>query len=161
MQKPSNKTIGWAILVIVVVALQVFLGVRYPLPSPPSIPPEWGEEWEGVSLGTTHLSELDVNGAINYGTNNLYPVGHASEGQQIVYGTSTITGTAIANHGLTTVTFCAATLGEDPTAGAGDAAHVSVSVSSNVCTLKAWQDDLVTAATETDVDVHWIVVGAP
>jgi hypothetical protein len=103
---------------------------------------------------------LDVGGTLNYGANNLYPVGFASSGQQVVYGTSTITTTLAVPHGLTTVTFCQATLGEDPETGAGDAAAVTVAVAANVCTVKAWQDDF-SAATETNVVVHWMVIGAP
>jgi hypothetical protein len=90
-----------------------------------------------------------------------YPLGYTTSGSQLIYGTSTITGTATAAHGLTTVTFAACTLGEDPTAGAGDGAMCTVTVAANVVTLKVWQDDFVTAATETDVDVHWLVVGVP
>jgi len=103
----------------------------------------------------------DIAGTLQYGANDLYAVGYASSGQQLVYGTDQITGTATAAHGLTTVTFCACTLGEDPTSGAGDGAMCTVAISANVCPLKVWQDDFVTAATETDVDVHWLVVGAP
>ena len=156
MNTSQKRSLAWIIVAAVIVAVQIFLGVSYPVP-----PPQLEDEEAGVALGTTHFTALDVVGAINYGTNNLYPVGYASDGQQLIYGTASITGTATAPHGLTTVTFCAATLGEDPTSGAGDAAHVPVAVSSNVCTVKAWQDDFVTAATETSVDVHWIVVGAP
>lgn len=104
---------------------------------------------------------LDVQSGASFNIGSLYPVGYASAGQQLVYGTTEITGTGTAAHGLTTVTFCAASLGEDPTSGAGEAAMVTTAVSTNTCTLKAWQDDFVTAATEADVAVHWIVVGAP
>ena len=100
-------------------------------------------------------------GTFQYGADTLYPVGYASSGQQMVYGTSTITGTATAVHGLTTVTFALSVLGEDPTSGAGDCAHATLTVSANVVTLKTWQDDFVTAATETSCDVHWLVIGAP
>jgi hypothetical protein len=86
---------------------------------------------------------------------------YATSGQQLVTGTSLVTGTATASHGLTTVTFALCTLGEDPTGGAGDGAMCSVTVSANVVTLKVWQDDFVTAATETNVDVHWLAVGTP
>lgn len=129
-----------------------------------------GCEWEmqsGSTLdvqsgtSTTFGGNVDVDGTLQFSSNNLYPVGYASSGQQLVYGTSQITGTATASHGLTTVTFAVATLGEDPSATAGHAAHVSLVAASNVITLKAWQDDFVTAATETDVDIHWLVVGAP
>lgn len=121
----------------------------------------------GATCGTTpgisidESQNTDVAGTLQFGASNFYPVGYASSGEQIIVGTASITGTLAAPHGLTTVTFCLASLGEDPTAGAGDAAHVSVAVSANVCTLKAWQDDFVTAATETDVAVHWLVIGTP
>lgn len=128
---------------------------------------------EATARGVTNFNSLtlsddlivggtsDLAGTLNYGADNLYPIGYASSGQQAVYGTDDITGTLSVSHGLTTVTFCLATLGEDPTAGAGDAAHVSVVVAANACTVKAWQDDFVTAATETNVAVHWLVIGAP
>lgn len=120
------------------------------------------EQQDGTDVVTvSDAGAVDIASTLNYGANDLYPVGFASSGQQLVYGTASITGTATAPHGLTTVTFCTATLGEDPTNGAGDAAHVTVAVSSNVCTLKAWQDDFVTAATEADVAVQWLVIGAP
>lgn len=90
-----------------------------------------------------------------------YPLGYATGGSQLVYGSDAITGTATAAHGLTTVTFANCTLGEDPEAGAGDGAMCTVSISSNVVTLDVWQDDFVTAATETDVVIHWLVVGVP
>jgi hypothetical protein len=103
----------------------------------------------------------DIAGTLQYGANDLYPVGYASSGQQVVYGTDVITGTATASHGLTTVTLCMCTLGKDPDDDAGDAAMCTTAVSSNVCTLKTWQDDFVTAATEADVPVYWVVIGAP
>ena len=109
----------------------------------------------------THLSNLDVAGEIEYGSNDEYPLGYASSGQQLVYGTDVVTGTLAVNHGLSTVTFCVASMGKDPDDDAGDAAHVTVAVSSNVCTVKVWQDDFITAATETDIPVHWLVVGTP
>jgi len=99
-----------------------------------------------------------ITGTLQYGA--LYPLGFASSGQQVVYGTSTITTTLSVPHGLTTVTFCQATLGQDPKTGAGDAAAVTVAVATNACTVKAWQDDF-SAATETGVVVHWMVIGAP
>lgn len=111
--------------------------------------------------GTSAVTgNTDFAGTLQYGADNLYPVGFATSGQQAVYGTTGITTTGTAAHGLTTVTFCTATLGEDPGTGAGDAASVSVAVAANVCTLKAWQDDF-SAATEADVAVQWLVIGAP
>jgi len=104
---------------------------------------------------------VDITGTLQYGANDLHPLGHSSSGLQIVYGTSSITGTATAAHGLTTVTWALCTLGEDPTNGAGDAAYATVAVSGDVVTVKVWQDDFVTAATETGVVVHWLVIGTP
>jgi hypothetical protein len=117
--------------------------------------------FDGATGNTDLEGTLDVASTINYGADDLYPVGFATSGQQAVYGTDAITGTASAAHGLTTVTFALCTLGEDPESGAGDGAMCTVSVSGNVVTLDIWQDDFVTAATETDVLIHWLVVGAP
>jgi hypothetical protein len=107
-----------------------------------------------------NTGNTDIAGTLQYGANNLYPVGFASSGQQAVYGTSTFTTTATATHGLTTVTFALCTLAEDPEVGAGDAALCSVAVSGNTVTLKLWQDDF-SAATEASVVVNWLVIGAP
>ena len=119
---------------------------------------------DGHATQVAHIDGATGNitgeGTFQYGADDLYPVGFASSGQQAVYGTSTITGTEVAAHGLTTVTFALCTLGEVAETGAGDAAAVSLAISSNVVTLATWQDDF-TAATETDVVVHWLVIGAP
>lgn len=103
---------------------------------------------------------LDTDGELNYGANNLSVLGYGSSGEQAVSGTDTMTTTLAVSHGLTTVTFCLATLGEDPETGAGDAAAVTTAVSANACTVKTWQDDF-TAATEASVVVHWLVIGTP
>ena len=103
----------------------------------------------------------DIAGTLQYGASDLYPTGYASSGQQIVYGTSAVTGTEAVAHGLTTVTFCVASLGEAPKTGGGEAALVTVAVSTNTCTVELWQDDWTTAATETGVVVQWVVIGAP
>ena len=87
---------------------------------------------------------------------------YGSSGQRAVAWTSSaITGTITVDHGLTTVTWAVCNLGEDPAAGAGDAAHVTVAISENVVTCKVGQDDFVTEATETDVTAHCLVIGAP
>jgi hypothetical protein len=86
---------------------------------------------------------------------------YGSSGERAFTSTESITGTATVSHGLTTVTWALCVLGEDPTSGAGEAAHVTVAVSGDVVTAKVWQDDFVTAATETGVDVHCLVIGTP
>ena len=120
------------------------------------------EQSDGTDVATlSNAGALDIASTFNFGANDLYPLGFASSGQQAFYSTASITGTATIAHGLTTVTFALCTLGEDPTSGAGDAAMCTVTVAANVVTAKVWQDDFVTAATETDVDVHVLVIGAP
>jgi hypothetical protein len=114
-----------------------------------------------VTDDSTLTDDVDIGGTLNFGANDLYPVGYASDGEQLVVGTTSITGTATAAHGLTTVTFCLCSLGSDPDDDAGDVAMCTTAVSANVCTLKTWQDDFVTAATEIDIPVHWLVVGTP
>ena len=102
----------------------------------------------------------DIAGTLNYGANNLYPLGNSSSGLQVVYGTAQITTTGTVAHGLTTVTWALCSLAEDSGATAGDAAFCSVSVSANVVTIKLWDDD-VGGATEVDVSVNYIIIGAP
>jgi len=114
----------------------------------------------GGTLATT--GNTDLTGTLQYGSGNLYPVGYATSGQQFKFGSSSITGTATAAHGLTTVTYALCTIGEDPIAGAsGHSAICSVTVAANVVTVKAWKDDLITAATESGLTVYWLVIGTP
>ena len=159
--------LGWLIIALVSLIVSITLGVTYPLP--PTARAPQGEPI--VELGTTHFSGLNVTGAVDFDdTLNVdgavtlatanYPLEFAATGYEAVYGTSTITGTEVAAHGLTTVTFALCTLGEVAETGAGDAAAVSLAISSDVVTLATWQDDFA-AATETDVVVHWLVVGVP
>ena len=49
---------------------------------------------------------------------------------------------------------------EDADDDAGDTASISISISSNVVTVKGWQDD-ATASTDTEVDVNCLVIGTP
>jgi len=157
----QREKMGWLIIAIVSLIVSITLGVSYPLPlqRAPQAEPI-------VELGTTHFSGLDVSGPASFGdtvtlSSSNYPLEFASAGSEAIYGTDTITGTATAVHGFTTVTFALCTLGEDPESGSGDAAMCTVAISANVVTLDIWQDDFVTAATETDVVIHWVVIGVP
>ena len=169
-QRKYIKYIAIALFVLSMVLADVF-GIQLPdLDGDPveSVYPEgWDEQAYSSSLETDTLftslattGDMTVGGELNLAS-GAYPLGYATSGSQLVYGTSSITGTATAAHGLTTVTFANCTLGEDPTFGAGDGAMCTVAISANVVTVKVWQDDFVTAATETEVDVHWLVVGVP
>ena len=115
----------------------------------------------GTITGTGNVAlegTLDVGGTLEYGGDDLNPVGYASSGQQIVYGTTVVTATAVLTHGLTTVTFCLAVLAEDPSAADFDSVHTTVAIAGNVCTAKNWQDDMVTASDDA-VWVSWLVIG--
>ena len=141
-----DKTIR-ALLVVAVIVLIGILAVQL------MILDELGS-LDAQAMGITNLDQLQLE------TSN-YPLEYTSSGKELVWGVGSITGTGTASHGLTTVTFAVCTLGEDPTSGSGDAAMCTASVSGNVVTLKTWQDDFVTAATEGTVVVHWLVVGTP
>lgn len=157
----QREKLAWIILSLVALIISITLGVSYPLPMQraPQAEPTGTSPDEGVvELGTTHFSGLAVSGPVTFSTGN-YPLEFASDAYQAVYGTTDVTGTGTASHGLTTVTFALCTLDEDPTSGAGDGAMCTAAVSANVVTLKVWQDDFITAATESDVAVHWIAIG--
>lgn len=109
------------------------------------------------SITTTQV----ISSAGGFYSEEGYAAYIGTEGQTMVAWTDNVTGTATVAHGLTTVTWAVCSLGRDPDADAGDAAHVTLTVSANVVTAKVWQDDFVTAATETDIPVHCLVIGAP
>lgn len=88
-------------------------------------------------------------GVVKYGT----------AGQQLVCGTTAITGTGTASHGLTTPSYCMATLKDDFGADGG---FVSCAISGSTVTLKQWKiNSTPTAGSETDVNVAWCVIGTP
>jgi hypothetical protein len=91
-----------------------------------------------------------VGNVLSYGT----------AGETAVAATASITTTGTVDHGLSTVTWAVCTLAQDADDDAGDTASISVSISTNVVTVKAWQDD-ATAATDTDVDVNCLIIGTP
>ena len=104
----------------------------------------------------------DGVGTLNYGTNSLYPIGYTSAGQQLVYGTESITGTVEVTTGLTTVTWALCTIGEDPASGAADhLANCTVAISSNTVEVQVCENDQITESTEVGVVAHWLAVGTP
>lgn len=107
----------------------------------------------------TIADNADVTGTFNYGADNLYPLGFATSGFQIVCGEQTITGTAaIAVSGLTTVTTAIATLATDPGAAAGNPFIVSIDdPTTSTLTINVWQDDATAGA--TGALVHYCAIG--
>lgn len=96
-------------------------------------------------------STLDVAGSINYGSNDMYPLGYASTGQEIVCATTTITGEnqSIAVTGVTTVTYGWAWLITDPGTGDGDPFMVTAdapSGSDGNLVINVWQDAATAAS---------------
>ena len=91
----------------------------------------------GVTGAVTTTGALDVGGALNYGTNNLYPIGHASTGKQIVAATVSTAGDghATITHGLTGVDSVVVSLCQAPAAAA---AFASAIITSTTVTLNAW-----------------------
>jgi hypothetical protein len=86
-------------------------------------------------------------------------IGYGTTGQQLVCGTTAITGTGTAVHGLTTPAYCMATLKDDFGADGG---FVSCAISGATVTLKQWKINATpTAGSETDVNVAWCVIGTP
>jgi len=92
----------------------------------------------------------DVGGLLNYGANNMYPLGYATSGQEIVCATTTITGEnqAVTVSGITTVTHGFAWLITDPGTGAGDPFMVTTDAppGDGTIVVNVWQDDVSAAA---------------
>ncbi len=139
---------------LIVAAVLAAIAAAYRAADQAAEPPE-----RTVPLGTTHFTQLDVEGPIEYGPNDLYPLGHVTSTQQLVYGTEYLTGTADVATGLSTVTWALCTLAGDPSTQAGATAHCTVEVAANTVTVKAWQDDF-TAATD-NTNIHWLAIGQP
>ena len=127
-----------------------------------------------MGAGVTNLTNLelagtldvagntDFVGTLNYGSGDLYAVGYASSGQEMIWGTEDVTGTLEVTTGLTAVTWSLCTIGEDPAAGAADhLAPCTVAVSGNAVTVQVWENNMITESTEADVVVHWLAIGTP
>jgi len=100
-----------------------------------------------IAGAATLQSTLDVASTINYGSNDMYPLGYASASQEIVCGTTTITGTnqTVAVTGITTVTYGFAWLITDPGAGADDPWMVTTDAptgSDGNIVVNVWEDNL-------------------
>ena len=106
----------------------------------------------------TASGNTQIGGTLQYGADDLYPIGNAASGLQLVTGTDDITGTLQITHGLTTVTWALCSMAQDAVA---DAATCSVAIATNDVTVKVWKADGFTAGSETDVTVNWLVIGVP
>lgn len=69
------------------------------------------------------------------------------------------TGVATVVTGLSSIKAVVITQAGDPAAGAGDHAYTTMTISGGTISIKAWQDDFVTAATANLLPVHWLAIG--
>lgn len=95
----SDK-VKWAIglIAVLAVAASAYLGIKLPQP-----------EYEAPAGAALQVYDLDVGGTLNYGSQNLYPVGNATSGKELAFGTA-LTPVAVMTvpasaHALATVTF--------------------------------------------------------
>lgn len=111
-----------------------------------------------VGDDSTLTDDVDIGGSVNFGSNDLYPLGYASDGYQVVCNSSTITGTGAIAHGLATPVVVLAAIADDVD---GDHARVSSTNVSATVTIKLWNTALTPAAATTPAVVDWCVVGVP
>jgi len=100
---------------------------------------------------------VDVSGALQYGANNLYPLGYASDGYQLVLGSSTVTTTTVIVHGLTTPLYGFCTMSGSLTDN--EEQKCSVGISGSDVTIYVWKED--GTAGDSGVLVFWQVFGTP
>ena len=100
---------------------------------------------------------FDVSGTLNYGTDNLYPVGYASSGTALVGGvTATFTGTTTVASGLTTVISAVCV---PYSVAVAAAATCGADWSGATVTLRSWKADGVTAG-DVGTTVNYLIFGA-
>jgi len=127
-----------------------------------------------MGAGVTNLTNLelagtldvagntDLVGTLNYGANNLYPIGYVSSGQHVLLIAQDTTGSeTVVTTPLTAIVWAMCTMCDDPTAAGSTGAYCTVSITTNVVTGNVWQDDGVTISDEADVCVNYIVSGTP
>lgn len=106
---------------------------------------------------TVVTGTLDVVSTVNYGSDNLYPLGYATSGQQIVCGTTGVftETTSVSVSGLTTVTYVLALQITDP---ANTAAIISVDQpTTSTVTFNSWS--ITPTVGTTGVNLYYCAVG--
>jgi len=100
---------------------------------------------------------VDTSGTLQFGADNLYPMGYATSGYQIECGlTATFTDTiAVTASALTTATYAWAMQITDPLA---TACYLTVDApAANVFNIDSWESDFTVGA--TGITVYWCAVG--
>jgi hypothetical protein len=104
---------------------------------------------------------LDVTSTIQFGADNLYPIGYASSGELAYAGaSSSVTQTIVlsSTHGATTAITYAACSVSDPDDDAGDPFLCKVSITDGDVTFQAVQDDGDDASTAATT-LYYILIG--
>ena len=118
---------------------------------------------KGSAVGTTPAISIDENlavdlaGTLQYGANNLYPVGFASSGYQMVAASTVITGNAQIADGLTTPLYGVCSISGQLTDN--EEQKCSVAVSGADVTIYVYKEN--GSAGDSGVTVFWMVVGTP
>jgi len=110
---------------------------------------------DGTFTGALGADSLTVTGTIQYGS--LYPMGFASDGYQMVLGSSTVTTTTAIVHGLTTPVYGFCTMSGSLTDN--EEQKCSVGISGSDVTIYVWKED--GTAGDSGVLVFWQVFGTP
>ncbi len=104
-----------------------------------------------VTNGTPaiEMNGMDITGKV---------LRYASTGQQIVCGSTTITGTGTIAHGLATPSYVTAVLAQDITGASNLVSHTNAAAT---VTIKVWTSALTPAASGAGAVVDWCVIGTP
>jgi cytoskeletal protein CcmA (bactofilin family) len=100
---------------------------------------------------------VDVSGALQYGANNLYPLGFGTDGYQMVLGSVEVTETVTVTHGLTTPLYGFCTMSGSPTDN--EEQVCSLGILTDTVTIYVYKED--GSAGDSGVDVFWQVYGTP
>ena len=102
---------------------------------------------------------VDITGTLQYGADNLYPLGVSSSGFQAVWGSEIITGAIVITHNLTSPVWADCEMGQAPSAVAGESFDCYVLISGAVVTVTTISSDTIDAT--TGATVYWEVKGTP
>jgi hypothetical protein len=100
---------------------------------------------------------VDVSGALQYGANNLYPLGFGTDGYQMVLGSVEVTETVTVTHGLTTPLYGFCTMSGSLTDN--EEQVCSLGILTDTVTIYVYKED--GSAGDSGVDVFWQVYGTP
>jgi len=117
-----------------------------------------GSSGTTIHDNVTITGTLDIGGAsVNYGPNNLYPIGYTDSGFQAKWGSDVITATKNVVHGLTTPVMGVCTLGGELVDN--EEQLCSVKISGSTVSIYVYKE--AGAAGDSGVTVYWYLIGLP